>query len=362
MKLVFTGGGTGGHVYPGLSVAEALRSLRPDAELLYIGRAGGAEERIVPAAGLEFAGVPAAGLRGKSPVSMLRGVWLLLRGAVRAYRLLGEFRPRAVFATGGYASVPVAAAAFARRMPVLVFLPDIQPGWAVRFLMRFATRMATTSDAALAYLPRKKTQVTGYPIRDAFRSITRTAARDRLGLGDVPPNRPVLLVTGGSSGSRDINRAVARHLPQFLRLCELIHVSGPPFEPELRQLAGRLPPELQARYHLHGYLDDMPAAMAAADLAVTRAGASALGELPATGLPAVLVPGPFSDQQRNARYLAELGAAVLLPNDEVEDVYGVVQGILTAPARLATMRRAMTALARPDAAVSLATLLLETAR
>jgi UDP-N-acetylglucosamine--N-acetylmuramyl-(pentapeptide) pyrophosphoryl-undecaprenol N-acetylglucosamine transferase len=358
---VFTGGGTGGHVYPGLSVAEALGRLRPDVDLLYVGRMDGPEARIVPHAGIRFRGVRAAGIRGKSPLAMARGGTALSVGLAQAWRTLGRFRPRAVFATGGYASVPVAMAARLRRIPVLVYLPDVHPGWAVRALARIAARLATTSDRALARLPRDKTTVTGYPVRPAFFETSRADARTRLGLSHIPSNVPLVLVTGGSSGSRDLNRAVARHLPQFLRLGHLLHLSGPADEPELRSLLDRVPEDLQARYHLYGYLDDMPAAMWSADLAVMRSGASSLGELPATGLPAVLVPGPFSDQALNARYLEEQGAAVMLPNERLDGLLPLVQGLLTNPSRLGSMRRAMSGLARPDAATDLARLLLEVA-
>lgn len=359
VRFVFTGGGTGGHVYPGLSVVAALQASQPDARILYAGREDGPERRLAAAAGLAFAGFPAAGLRGKSPAAMARGVWSLLRGTARAWRVLGKALPDAVFATGGYASIPVVVAARLRRRPVLVFLPDVHPGWAVRFSARQAARVATTSDAALPHLPKNKSVVTGYPIRPAFAEVTRPPARDHFGL---PPKLPVLLVTGGSSGSRDLNRAVAKHLPQFLRLgLHLLHICGAQYEEELRQIAEKLPDELRERYHLFAYIDDMPQAMAASDLAVMRSGASALGELPAVGLPAVLVPGPFSDQVKNAEFLVAQGAAVLLPNEELDRLFGIVQALLTNPLRLAAMRRAMTALAQPHAAERLAELLVELA-
>lgn len=359
MRVVFAGGGTGGHVYPGLSVVEALRRASEDLELMYIGRAGGAEERIVQGAGLQYRGVRAAGIRGKSPVATVRGAAVLVAGLLDAWRVLGGFQPRAVFATGGYASVPVVVAARLRRVPVLLYLPDVHPGWAVRFLARFATRIATTSEAALAHLPPKKTIVTGYPVRPGFFTAQRPTARARMG---VPPQELCILVLGGSSGSRDLNRAIARHLPQFTQLAEVIHSSGPAFEPELRRLAEHLPEPNRRRYHLYPYLDDMPSAMAAADLCITRAGASTLGELPAAALPAVLVPGPFSDQERNARFLAARGAAVVVPNERLHDaLLPSVRDLLTSPDRLNAMRKAMHALARPDAAARLAWLLREVA-
>lgn len=360
--MVFAGGGTGGHVYPGLSVAAALRRVMPDAALLYIGRAGGPEERIVAGAGLRFHGIAAAGLRGKSPVAAAAAALKLTRGVWQSWRMLGRARPDAVFATGGYASAPVGVAARLRRVPLVVYLPDVHPGWAVRALSRIAARVATATEHALQHLPAGKTEVTGYPLRDAFSGLTRPQARLRLGLPEtLPVGVPVLLVTGGSTGSRDLNAAVARHLPQFLALGYLIHISGPQSEAELRGLIDKLPPHLRGRYHLHGYLDDMPAAMVAADLGVMRAGASTLGELPVTGLPAVLVPGPFSDQQLNAAYLAEQGAATVLGNDDLDRLLPEVQAILTNPERLTAMRRAMSRLARPGAAERLARLVLEVA-
>jgi UDP-N-acetylglucosamine--N-acetylmuramyl-(pentapeptide) pyrophosphoryl-undecaprenol N-acetylglucosamine transferase len=358
VRLVFAGGGTGGHVYPGLSVVEALRRERSDVELLYIGRAGGAEERIVTAAGLRFAGVRAAGLRGKSPLSAARGALALAGGTLQAWQALGRFRPRAVFATGGYASVPVAAAARMRRVPVLVYLPDVHPGWAVRLLARFAERIAITSERASEELPPGKTVVTGYPVRPGFFEVQREEARARMG---IPSRVPCVLILGGSSGSRDLNRAVARHLPQFTALAEVIHSSGPAYEPELRRLAERLPETQRNRYHLYPYLEDVPAAMSASDLCVTRAGASTLGELPAIGLPAVMVPGPFSDQERNARFLEERGAAVTLANDDLDRLLPTVRDLLTDPDRLTAMRRAMATLVHRDAAAHLARLLLEVA-
>jgi UDP-N-acetylglucosamine--N-acetylmuramyl-(pentapeptide) pyrophosphoryl-undecaprenol N-acetylglucosamine transferase len=358
VRVVFAGGGTGGHVYPGLSVAEALQREVEGVEILYIGRTGGAEERIVRQAGLAFQGVRAAAIRGKSPIATARGLAALAAGMAQAWQALGRFRPRAVFATGGYASVPVAVAARLHRIPLVVYLPDVHPGWAVRFLSRFATRIGTTSERALEHLPRAKTVVTGYPVRQGFAAIGRQEARNRLGL---PPRVAGVLVLGGSSGSRDLNRAVARHLPQFVQMGEVIHSCGPAYEHELRRLAEHLPEDRRRRYHLFAYLDDVPAAMAASDVAVTRAGASTLGELPAAALPAVLVPGPFSDQERNARFLEECGAAVVVPNDRLDDLLPTVREILSSPDRLVAMRRAMHDLARPTAAADLAKLVLEVA-
>lgn len=360
MKVIFAGGGTGGHVYPGLSVAAALRALRPGVELLYAGTGDAQERRIVRGAGLRYAGVRAAGVRARSPLRAAKGLATIGLGAAQALRLLVRFRARVVFATGGYGSVPVALAAAIRRVPLILFLPDVYPGWAVRVTARLASRLATTTEAALEFLPHERTVVTGYPVRPEFFAIDRYRAKERTGL---PPGGPVLLVTGGSSGAVALNSAVARHLPQFTTLATVVHLTGRADEARMRSYRERLTESQRARYHVHAYHDDMPALMASADLAITRAGASTLGELPAVGLPAVLVPLDLSDQERNARYLESQGGAITIPNDEApERLYPAVDMILKEPeTRLAAMRRAMTALARPDAARAIARLIVEAA-
>jgi UDP-N-acetylglucosamine--N-acetylmuramyl-(pentapeptide) pyrophosphoryl-undecaprenol N-acetylglucosamine transferase len=360
--VVLSGGGTGGHIYPGLAVAQALRR-RAGAtpELLYVGARGRLDEQIVGAAGLPFAAVRAAPLRTGSPLGLLRGVLGLVAGTAQAWRLLGRFRPDAVFATGGYASVPVGIAARLRRRPLLVYLPDVRPGWAVRLLARLATRVAATSEGSLTTLPGTKSEATGYPVRDAFWSARRDAARRALGL---PPDGPVLLVSGASQGARALNEAVSQQLDALLAVCHVLHLTGRAAEAE--QLARReaLPEGQRARYHVMGYLEEMAGAMAAADLAVMRSGASVLGELPAVGLPAVLVPGVYAagyDQRANAGYLAERGAAVVLENEELSRLGDIVRELLADAPRRESMAQAARSLARPDAAERLARMLEELA-
>jgi UDP-N-acetylglucosamine--N-acetylmuramyl-(pentapeptide) pyrophosphoryl-undecaprenol N-acetylglucosamine transferase len=360
VKVILAGGGTGGHVYPSLSVADALRAVQPGVELLYAGTGDSQEARIVRDVGVRYIGVRAAGVRARSPIRSLQGVATLVVGTVQAMRLVQRFRPDVVFATGGYGSVPVAIAASVRRVPLVVFLPDVYPGWAVRVMARLASRLATSTEAALEFLPLGRTSVTGYPVRRAFFETDRHRGRERMGL---PPRVPVLLVSGGSSGAVSLNTAFARHLPQFTTLAYVVHVTGRRDEARLLRYRGRLGVEQQARYRVYGYLDDMPAAMASADLAITRAGASTLGELPAVGLPAVLVPLDLSDQARNARFLEAQGGAVVIANDDAPArLYAAVDAILKDPERLAAMRRAMTALARPQAARDIARLVIEAAR
>jgi UDP-N-acetylglucosamine--N-acetylmuramyl-(pentapeptide) pyrophosphoryl-undecaprenol N-acetylglucosamine transferase len=206
-----------------------------------------------------------------------------------------------------------------------------------------------------------KTVVTGYPVREEFRAVTRTEGRRRLG---IDPEEKVLFVAGASSGARSINKAIASDLSSLLELCEVIHISGTRDEPWLAEIRDGLADRMRSRYHLFGYMhDDFPWAMAAADLALCRAGASVLGELPAVGLPAVLVPLPIAGghQRPNARYLEKNGAAVILDDQDLERMLPLVGGLLHDKARLRAMSEAAHRLSRPDAAGRIARIIIEMA-
>jgi len=362
--VVFAGGGTGGHVYPGLAVARALQMRAEEQgeplDLLYIGVRGRVDETIVPREGLPFRAIAAGQLRVASPMTFTRNVARLAEGTLQSMSILRRFKPDAVFATGGYASVPVGVAVRLLRRPLVGYLPDVTPGWAVRWLARLATALATTSERARAHLPEAKTRVVGYPVREEFWSIDRTAGRAKLG---IAPDAKVLLVTAGSLGAQRINDAVFRALPELLAACEIIHVTGAPDEAGANEHRAKLNDEQRARYRVYGYLEDMPAAMVAADLAISRAGASTLGELPAAGLPAILVPGEYEgwSQAPNAEYLRSEGAALMLRNNDLPRLAATAIDLLRVGPRLAQMREAMRRLARPDAARDAAALVWEAA-
>jgi UDP-N-acetylglucosamine--N-acetylmuramyl-(pentapeptide) pyrophosphoryl-undecaprenol N-acetylglucosamine transferase len=364
MRLALSGGGTGGHVYPALSIAHALERELPDGEqldILYVGSRDGAEAQLVERAGFPFRAVTAAPMRGRLPWEMAANAARIAVGVRQARAVLRDFDPQVVLSTGGYVSFPVALAARSRGVPLAVYLPDLHPGWAVRAIARLAEKVAVTAVESLRRLPSGKSVVTGYPVRDDFWHATRSAGRERLGLD---PEEKVLFVTGASQGAHSINKAIASELPGLLELCEVVHLSGQADEPWLAEIRDNLPDDLRPRYHLYGYLhDDMPMAMAAADLALCRSGASTLGELPAVGLPAVLVPYPYAGghQRLNARFLERHGAAVVLDDSELSRLLPLVGGLLHDDARLQEMKDASRRLGRPNAASRIARILLELA-
>lgn len=314
---------------------------------------------MVEYAGLPFIGIPAGGLHGVALLSAVRNGWQLLRGTFAAIHNMRHERPDAILTTGGYVSGPVAIAAALQRVPTLVFLPDIEPAQSIKVVGRLAARIGATVEDSRAFLQAEKVVVTGYPLGERITRWNRASGREALGLD---PDGPVLLVFGGSRGARSINRALLAHLPTLTGLAEVVHISGALDWPEVSATREQLPEAVQARYHAYAYLhDEMGAAMAAADLAVCRAGASTLGEFPYFGLPSILVPYPHAwrYQMVNATWLAERGAALVVEDAELmERIVPTVRALLTNTQQRATMAAAARKLARPKAAYHLAELLL----
>lgn len=357
MKFALAGGGTGGHAYPAIAVAERLREVE-GTELVYYGTEKGPERALAEQANIPYRAVPASAVRSRSPIRLATGLARLWSGSRVASRLLAEDRPAALFATGGYAAAPVGRAAQRAGIPLVVFLPDVHPGWAVRFLARYATKVACSVEGSVQSLPADRTVVTGYPVRSQFLNATREEGIARFGLD---PSLKTVLVAGGSLGAHQINLAVSGALRTLLEHAQIIHISGVDEEHWLQRERDRLPAWMRARYHLHAYTEEMAYAMRAADLAVTRAGASTLGELPITGLPAIVIPGSFSDQHINADFLAREGAAITLPTLRLDELESMILGLLDDAPRRESMATAMRRLARPDAADALARLLREVA-
>jgi UDP-N-acetylglucosamine--N-acetylmuramyl-(pentapeptide) pyrophosphoryl-undecaprenol N-acetylglucosamine transferase len=355
MRLLVTGGGTGGHVYPALAVLESLlaepawETRRED--VAWVGAAHSLEERILTGEGLTFYPIASGAVRGAGGLRLIANLAQTLKGCVQALALLGRIRPQAVLATGGYVSVPLVVAAWTRRCPVLIYLPDMAPGLAVRFLAHLARRVAVSFDKVATYFAPGKALVSGYPVRQALFTRTRLEARRNLGLqADVP----MLLVLGGSRGARSINQAIVSGLSALLERAQVVHVSGMLDYERLAEERNGLSAHQQERYRLYAYLNqEMVDALVAADLVIARAGAATLGEFPAVGLPSILVPYPFSGQhqQPNADYMASRGAALTLADAALgEQLVPTVLALLEDPDRLHDMAQAARVLAQPEAA------------
>lgn len=335
------------------NVAGSKRNER--AEFLYLGGSGSVEEALAGRVGLPFRAISAGGLRGQRPWTMAWNGLKLMIGLRQALSAVADFRPDAILATGGYMSVPVVLAGRLRRVPVLMYLPDIVPGLAIRRLSRWASRVAVSFSEAVQFFEAGKAVLTGYPVRREFFELDRTSARSRL---ELEMDGHVVVVFGGSRGARSINLAVARVLQELLQETLVIHVCGDIDIAEALSNREGLPPRLREKYRPVAYLhEEMPPALAAADLVVARAGASTLGEFPALGLPSILVPYPYSGQHQdaNAEFMVSHGAAISIRDADLqEDLLVSISGLLNDEEKLARMSRNARGLSRPEAAHQIA--------
>ena len=345
VRLVIAGSRTGGHLYPAPQLVRALGERL--AAVLVVGSGEGPEPELVTRAGIPYASVPAAPFRGRGPGGWLGGTLTVARGFFRARNLLRNFGPDAVLSTGGYAGVPVGLAARSLGIPLVLFPLDVAPGWAVRFLEPLAAAVAVTNEAALGRLSHRRVR----PDR-----VDWAAGRAGLGLG---ADLPAVLVMGGSQGARALNDAVFAGLGRLLEAAQVVHLTGRADYPRAEAVRAGLPPRLRDRYKPVAYLEEVELAYGAADLVVGRAGASVLGELPAAGRPAILVPGDFSDQWANAEYLARTAGVVVVRPRDLDCLVPLILALLDDPDRRAEMAERLKGLYRPDAAGALAEFLLE---
>ncbi len=362
--VVIAGGGTAGHVHPGVAVALALVERGHDASsILYVGSERGIEHELVPPAGFELVTLPGRGIPRRVSLAALIAVASLLRGTLAAYRLLRREKPAVVLSLGGFAAVPCAVAARVRRIPVVIHEQNAVPGAANRLISRWARAAAvsfegTAIDGAV---------FTGNPVRPEMLAVDRRSQQEssRSGLG-VGPDQFLLVITGGSLGALRVNKAAiaaARHWRDRADIT-MHHVVG---TRDWDVLAGD-------RESIGGVIDyrpieyehDMPTVFAAADLVVARAGASTTAELAVVGVPSVLVPlpgAPGDHQTANAAGLVTAGAAAMVADTDLDGsrLVRIVEELLADEERLPAMERAALAVARPDAADRVARLIEECA-
>jgi UDP-N-acetylglucosamine--N-acetylmuramyl-(pentapeptide) pyrophosphoryl-undecaprenol N-acetylglucosamine transferase len=369
-RILFAGGGTGGHLYPALALGDAVRRADPDAAVMYVGAERGVEARVLPERGVPHTLLPLEPIRRSRPWENWRLVPAMLRSGSGLRRVFRDFRPDVVVGTGGYASGPAVAWALLSRVPTALQEQNSYPGLVTRWLAPRVRQLHLAFPEAKRHLKLGSTPVfeLGNPIQPPDLDADRAAARARFGLGDGP----VVLVVGGSQGARAINEAlladlrgvVEGRLPRRPDGLEILWATGPThFESIQGRLAEMGGPEW---IHPRPYIQEMPTALAAADLAISRAGAMALAELCAWGVPSVLVPFPYAaaDHQRhNAAALDEAGAGVMV--DERDLAPGSLWERLAELANDPERRRAIAERARergrPDAADLIAERLIELA-
>ena len=357
LTIVIAGGGTGGHLYPGIAVAREIQRRVPTATVSFAGTSRGLESRIVPREGFDLDLIRAAGIKGKSIGARLRGAFLIPAGLFDAWRLLGKRRPDVVIGVGGYSSGPVVLAAAMRRIPTMVLEQNAVPGLTNRMLAPFVRAAAVTYAQTLSFFGRRGF-VTGNPVRSEFFQSSKSEVRSSQ-FGRV-------LILGGSQGAHAINMAMVAAAPRLVRSLpglEVVHQTGERDLATVREEYQRAGIPARAE----SFFDAVAGEMTAADLVICRSGASTLAELAAAGRPAVLIPFPAATddhQRKNAKVLADAGAAVLIDEKDLSpESLGEAAGtILAEGAKRQAMSGAMSGFARPDAAARIVDRVLALAR
>lgn len=355
VRVILTGGGTGGHVFPAIALAQEFES-RSDlkVDLLFVGTRRGMEARLIPEKGYPFKAIWISGFRrGFAPRDVLLNLMLPIKipiGILQAFLTVIRFRPHLVVGTGGYVSGPVVLAAVFTGKKTAIQEQNSFPGWTTRFLSRWVRRVHLTfPDSARFFKDASKLRISGNPTRKGLGTISKVEACQQFGFD---PEKPVLLLTGGSQGAHSINRALAAILEKLMNATDLqvLWQTGIPDHEELQTRFHHL----ANRVRIMKFIDNMETAYSTADLVLCRAGAMTIAELTLCGLPSVFVPYPFAagDHQRyNARSMVEQGAAEMILNSELKErLEPVLLSLLNDSERLAAMRNSSLGLARPDAA------------
>jgi UDP-N-acetylglucosamine--N-acetylmuramyl-(pentapeptide) pyrophosphoryl-undecaprenol N-acetylglucosamine transferase len=361
-RILIAAGGTGGHVYPAIAIADAIKRKVDDARILFVGTRNHMEWQAVPKAGYEIKSIWISGFHRKLTLRNLLFPVKLVSSLLQAISILSSFKPQVIVSCGGYVAGPVGYIGGKRNIPIVIQEQNSYPGVTNKLLARFASVIFTAFKKAADYFPKDKVQLVGNPTRSQLTKVDKKQGLSAFGFEETDP---VMLVLGGSLGARSINRAILLNLEQLHNdfKLQIIWQCGKRYVDELKQ---EIDEPSYPKLRLQAYLDNMPEAYAAADLVVSRAGASSCSELMLTGKPSVLVPSPIvagDHQTHNAGEMADEGAAVLLKDGLAsEQLPGILNELIFDTEKLAEMSRKALQLAKPDAADVIADEILKLSR
>ncbi len=350
MKILIGGGGTGGHIYPALALARYALAVNPENSVLFVGSAKGLENKIVPSAGFDLHTIAASGFK-RNVKGVGRTLSDLRAGIKEAKKIITDYKPSVIFGTGGYVAAPLVIAGLMKGYPVVLHEQNALPGMTNRWLAPFTKKICLSfAETAQKMSFRSKTVLTGNPRASEVKEVSREEGASYFNL-DL--NEKTVLIYGGSRGAEKLNQVVSKYIEKsdIPANINLIYITG---EIYFEEIGGRLS-NLSRKLKLYPYLDQMPFALAAADLVVTRSGATTLAEITALGIPAILIPSPNvvnNHQYYNARILADKGAALLIEEDNFNEqrLAVEIERLLDDPQELLNMGNASKSLGMPDAA------------
>ncbi|MBO0452793.1 undecaprenyldiphospho-muramoylpentapeptide beta-N-acetylglucosaminyltransferase [Candidatus Enterococcus murrayae] len=351
MRILVTGGGTGGHIYPALAFIRYVQKIQPDSEFLYVGTHRGLENKIVPETGISFKTIKIQGFKRKLSLDNLKTVQLFIESIRRSKEILREFQPDVVIGTGGYVSGSVVYAAARMKIPTIVHEQNSVPGITNKFLSHFADKIGICFPDAKQYFPEAKTVLVGNP---RAQEVVTSGKSDVLEQYGLLPDVPTVLIFGGSQGALKINQAVIQALPQFSQKeYQVLYASGDRYYNEISEKfdVGKISRNLS----LQPYIKNMTDVMANVDLLIGRAGATSIAEFTALGLPAILIPSPYvtnDHQTKNAQSLVNAGAVRMIADADLtgENLVNAVDEIMKDSEKREIMAKASRQEGIPDAA------------
>lgn len=350
LKVIISGGGTGGHIFPALSIAGELKRRNPDCDILFVGATGRMEMEKVPAAGFRIVGLPIIGMPRKPGLQSLKFIMRLFQSMLKARKLVREFKPDLAIGVGGYASGPLLRAAISAGVPALIQEQNSYAGVTNKLLARKASRICVAYDGMERFFPSEKISLTGNPVRQTLLDMNVTPSDARIAFG-IPANAKVVLITGGSLGARSINNAILNNI-ENIRNSEAYFIwqTGSFYYIEMSEKVGATQPQ---NLQIHQFLNQMEVAYAASDVVISRAGAGTISELCLAGKPTILVPSPNvaeDHQTKNAQALVEKDAAILVRDHEINDkLFSETETLLKNNSLRNSMSENIRALARPFA-------------
>ncbi|PGV48737.1 undecaprenyldiphospho-muramoylpentapeptide beta-N-acetylglucosaminyltransferase [Bacillus sp. AFS037270] len=354
MKVVVSGGGTGGHIYPALALIREIQKESKEAEFLYIGTTNGLESKLVPRENIAFKSIHITGFKRKLSFENVKTIIRFLKGVQDSKRILKEFQPDIVIGTGGYVCGPVVYAAKGLGIPTIIHEQNSVPGLTNKFLSRYVNKIAICFEEAKEYFPSEKVVFTGNP--RASEVLGKDGIKGRLSAG-LSATKPAVLIFGGSRGARPINEAVVKALAELAeKPYQILYITGDAHYEAVQkevELVGN-PKNVVIKPFIH----NMPEVLAGIDLVVSRAGATTLAELTSLGIPSILVPSPYvtnNHQEKNARSLSDHGAAQLLLEKDLNNksLVSHIDQILLNSGHLKDMKAKAKKMGVPDSAVRL---------
>ena len=352
-RIIVSGGGTGGHIFPALSIADAIRSKHPDAKILFVGADNRMEMQRVPDAGYEIVGLPIAGFDRKNLLKNIRVLWLILKSQRMAKKIIKKFAPHAVVGVGGYASGPTLKMAASMNIPTLIQEQNSYAGVTNKILAKSAEKICVAYDGMERFFPKEKIELTGNPVRKSLIEMrtNRNEAVKALGLDE---NKKCVLIVGGSLGARSINEAVIANIETIRdnKDIQFIWQTGKLYFEEMKERCATIgKPE---NLTITDFVSNMAAALGAADLVISRAGAGSISEFALLGKAVILVPSPNvseDHQTKNAMALVEKDAAIHIPDTKAKEemIKTAVETVLDAQ-RIATLEKNVEKLGKPNAA------------